>query len=272
MSSILKLYFDRKKKKTKSFSVRSLAKKIGVSKSHLADILNGHSRLPVKLLQPILEALEVESERYLEFLSLTLEPEQAEILKLFLPNISELKTKTTISRKVKNRTGDAPYAHEIPHDRFLSNWLYPAILDLTLTKDYDGTSQYLARRLEISNVTTEIILRDLISMGHLKHEDGCWKKTNKKVKYAGASSLANLQHFHLQMLDKAKNLLLKESHPEAVKKRWVTSYFLVLADKTVEQAKPTLIQQIDQIAAGLSQEEGNNLYYLGIQLIPVSKP
>lgn len=255
---ILQKYFDRKKKSSQGFSLRSLALQLDVSPSFLSRILSGKKSLPFALLIKMEKALDIESEVFLSLKKAhSLEVEHNQVP---LKGRAELESELETWEPAENSKFE-----------ILRQWFYIAILDLTSTRDFDGKIETIARRLKISTVSTEVAVRELIANGLLQEIDGRLSKSKMRVRLASQKKLDLIRRFHSQMMDKAQDELKTATDEQEFQKRLITGITLTVPTSKIPEAKMRLAEFIHQLANELTAEEGDEVYHLATQFFPLTK-
>lgn len=237
----LKHYFDRKKKSSPGFSMRSLARRLDISPSFLSRALNGKKAMPVELQEKLAAALDVEPE----------------LLNKNEPEKMMEAREWTLAEK------DAT--------RILRNWYYIPVLEFTTLENYDGSVSEIARRLGLSVQTTEITLRELTDLGLLKSVDGRLMKTDSLLKFTSSKSVLAFRKFHDEMLEKSQETLRKATADEDFQKRLITGITITASDEAIQAAKQKLAACLHEIASDLAASPGTDVYQLSAQLFPLSR-
>lgn len=245
----LQKYFERKKKSAPGFSIRSLARRLDVSPSFLSRVMTGKKPIPESLLPRLANALDVEPD-------------------LFAPN--------TPSSAPKKSEGLAAFEDwsvaQGDHLQVLRNWFYLPIMELTTLKNFGGTAEEIALRLKISQATADIALRELMAIGLITCEDGRYRKTSRKIKFASAKSTHLIRRFHHEMLEKAQEELRTATSDDAFQKRLITGLTVTASPEALQAAQKKLADCLVEIANDLTKNPGTEVYQLGVQLFPLSKP
>lgn len=246
---ILKEHFERKKRK--GYSLRALARDLGVSPAFVSNVFSGKKKPPLKLVQKAAKVLDIDSVAVLE-----------------------------IRRQLQGEESVAPIPGKGSGTRWkpaskkslsaLRHWYYLAALETTLCKDFDGTAAYIARRLALPPSTVEITLRDLVALGLLEEKEGKVRKPTKHLDIASAESKAEIRGFHRQHLRLA-DTELENPDPAAFERRLVTGITVTADRKRIDVAKKMLADALFDIANYLSEGEPNEVYHLGAQLMPLTK-
>jgi uncharacterized protein (TIGR02147 family) len=237
----LKHYFDRKKKSSPGFSMRSLARRLEISPSFLSRALNGKKAMPPDLQEKLVAALDVEPELF----------NKAEPEKIMAVEDWQLAEKDSL--------------------RILRNWYYIPVMEFTTLENFDGSISEIARRLGLSIQTAEITLRELTDLGLLKIVDGRPVKTNALLKFTSSKTVLAFRKFHDEMLEKSQETLRKATSDEDFQKRLITGITITANDDAIEAAKQKLAACLHEIASDLAAAPGTDVYQLSAQLFPLTR-
>lgn len=229
--------------------MRALAKRLSVSPSFLSRMMSGKKPIPAGMLNKLAKALDIEPE--------------------FLGN--EPRRPRRKSAHVANSQVEEYELTAKESEQVLRNWYFIAILELTTLKDFDGSIEMIADRLNISQVTAEIALRELQSYGLVENKNGRLVKAKEKIRFASATSTHNIRKFHDDLLEQAQILLRKNGDDEEFQRRLITGLTLTCTPEAVQDAKRKLSECLFEIANDLSASPGTEVYHLAAQLFPLTK-
>lgn len=239
---------ESKKELNKQYSMRSLAKKIGVDPGTLSRILKSERIPSMQLAQQIAAILNFDSEE----------------TKLFLDSLAQQKW----SHQPENTAAQASYEVELEHYRFLSDWIHYAILELTFTHDFRYNNEWMAMRLNRSTKDVESAVKRLISLGLAKEDQGSLIKTNSRLttshKHKTTQPLKNLQKDLLQnALDCIDSVDFKD--------RASVSMTMAINVGNIEKAKSYFVEFSEKMCDLLEEGEQTEVYNLIINLSPLTK-
>lgn len=256
MHVVLSRYFEKKKRETRRFSMRSLARQIDVSPAFLSRMLRGERAIPFKLLDSLGEALDIE-------------PVVLHDLKDQHPRNPK---KPKIRPKLGLETKPGNWDLAGPNDfGFLRQWFYLPILNITDLKNFDGRMETIAKRLGLSPITTEVAIRELLAAGLLKLKNGRLSFERRFLRWSSAKSLTEVRRFHGQMLDKAKDQLRHHTSDEELAHRLIMGVTFTASSEKIEAAKKQLNDCVYKIVDELSAEPGDEVYHLAAQLFPLTR-
>lgn len=258
LAPLLRRFWQKKKSERKGFSIRVAARHVKIAPSVLSEILNG-KRLPnPDALDKLLRLLDVEAERVVE----------ARMLLAFDKGLV-LSGTSAENRVIGNL--DRWSLQGIKNVSYLRHWFYPAVLECTLLKNYDGTATFIANTLAINVTSVEIAMRELLACGLLIADDSATMRKNEEwIRFAASTSKEDIRSFHNQMLIQAQ-LCLKETDDEAFAKRLISGITISGSQAQIEWAKARLAQCLHEIANELSVGDADCIYHLAAQLFPLSQ-
>ena len=249
---ILKDHFERKKRK--GYSLRALARDLGVSPAFVSNVFSGKKKAPLKLVQKAAKVLDLDSVTVLEIRRQLQEHDP------FADAPAAKKAGAQTRWKPVSRKGLSALRH----------WYYLAAMEATSCKGFDGSAAYIARRLGLPPSTVEVTLRDLVALGLLEEKDGKVRKPTRHLDIASAESKAEIRSFHRQHLRLA-DTELENPDPAAFDRRLITGITVTADRARIEVAKKMLADALYEIGNYLSEGEPNEVYHLGAQLVPLTK-
>jgi uncharacterized protein (TIGR02147 family) len=244
----LKMYFDRKKKASPGFSMRSLARRLDVSASFLSRVLSGKKAIPPELLKKLAHALDVEPELL----------------------VSPTARTSKKAPEVNTAIDDWGMA-DMRATQVLRNWYNVPIVVLATLENFDGRPESIARRLGLSKTTTEIALRELVSLDLLREVDGLYEKTENKLRITSSKSISVIRKFHDEMLEKSQQALRNAGDENEFQKRLITGITVSANPEKIQEAKGRLAEFLHELANDLIASPGTEVYHLAAQLFPLTK-
>lgn len=251
LSSVINRYFEIKKKSVPRFSVRRLARDVGVSATFMSQILRGKKPLPYAMVDDLARALDIDSEA-----------------------VARLKQEY-IPEELRSPSGEA-LSDWLPGEKkefsLLRQWFYVAILEYTQCLDADLAAEKIALRFGLSAETVRVVLRDLEAMGAIEMTaSGKLKKKKQFLRLAGATSKAEIRNFHSQMLKRASETMLQDTSERAFSRRQISGITVTATPERIQVARQMLADSLHEIAAYLTAEPGTEVYHVAGQLFPLMK-
>ncbi|MGE0529324.1 MAG: TIGR02147 family protein [Bdellovibrionales bacterium] len=248
----LRRYFERKKRTSPGFSLRSLAARLEISPSFLSRIFNGKKPIPAELGAKLASALDVEPE-LLPTAALSSQPTKPEPLKEVTSAVEDWEITETQALQV------------------LRNWYYLPVLEFTTLKDFDGSVEQIATGLRLPLPVAEVALRELESLGLLRRVNGRYEKVHEKIRFTSAKTIPWIRKFHDNMMERAQAELRNATSEEEYQKRLITGITLTADPEKIQVARQRLAECLHEIANDLIASPGTEVYHLAVQLFPLTR-
>lgn len=248
--------FLEKVERNPSYSLRAMARKLGVSHAYLSQVMNGKKALPLKRVLQFTQILGLDEATTKKFIASATLTEEMQLNQ----------TNSKPSRKPLDDGVDGEF-HILEIDRFktLSQWHHIAILDLTEVKGFRSDVKWIARKLGITTFLVNTALERLERLGLIENKNGQWCKTHSKLMMPGTAPERAVREFHCQMMRKAL-----EAHEQAsntgYEKRDFTGTTMAINPALVPEAKKRIAKFRRQLMKFLSQGDCTSLYQLNVQL------
>ncbi|MGE3260230.1 MAG: TIGR02147 family protein [Bacteriovoracia bacterium] len=204
---LLKAAWSEKAAKGKGYSLRSLARKVGVSPSFLSEMLNGKKSLSMDLAFKIAVKL-----------GLTETETQNLCLLAQLENEQDPDFRSEILKRI-NHLHPRKKTHDLSTDLFkvIADWYHFAILEMTHLPGFRLRAESISKSLNISKIEAEVAIERLLRLELLeKTAKGSYRKTHDYVLAQSQISAGALRQFHRQYLEKAQLALEAQSPRERV--------------------------------------------------------
>jgi uncharacterized protein (TIGR02147 family) len=257
---ILSKSIQRKQADNPLHSIRWLAKATGVSPSLMSLIINGKRNLPLGMADKICTILDIDRVDRDRLLGSLLQAKG-----VTNPAISWLKNQKTVS------TQDSWQALKNKSMNLFGHWYHVAILDSTLLKDYDGTCEYIAMRLELEVGLVEEVFALMKDAGYLTLQNNVWKKSNAFLEIKSAKSLDSIRRIHSEQLEIAKKTMTEKTSEEDMQNRLITGLTITGSKERLLLIQQKIQQFLIETADEMSSGEAEDIYHLGIQIVPLTK-
>lgn len=239
------------RKTNPSFSMRALAKKIGMQPSATNEILKGQRRVSRKIAERIA-------------INLMLDPsERAELLQSF-PLKLRRNTENINRRDLEMSTV------KLNSKQFqtISDSIHYAILSLLKTKNFASDIDWIANRLGESQSRVRQALQNLLDLDFItKSEAGEYKRSAGKLNTSDDVLSLSIQKSHLEDMEMAKEKLTTID----VALRDFTSFTLPVDTKLLDQAKEIIRKAQDDLDALMKTGETTEVYRTCTYLYPITK-
>lgn len=236
--------FLERKRGNPRFSLRSFAKKLGLSSGAMHEILSGRRRLTPRQAVRIAERLFPDEAGRTRFVALA-------------------------DGKPPRNSDSTPY-QEVSEDLFrvMSDWYHFPILALCQTKGFQSDPHWIANRLGISPQEAENAVHRLERAGLLGRENGTLVPTQQNLATGTDIPSEAIRMFHLQMLDNTREAIV--SLP--VEERDVTSICMPTSPAKAALAK-TLIREFRRtLCAFLEDADKTEVFTLNVAMYPLTRP
>ena len=253
---ILKFYLERKKVSKPGFSLRLIARELGVSPAYVSNIFRGKKGLPRRRLARLFALLEMDDIARLQLKS-ALDPEDA------APRSTLTESDQVFLRKYKT-------LEQCKYD-ILRHWYNIALLDLTNTKGFESDPDWIAQRLGIQRLEVELAIRNLKAAGLLEENNGQLKKKDKHRRFPAKVSALLVRSYHKQMIQKALEDFETKPEEHPVEKRLLAGATIALHTAAIRQAKEDAQLFLYRSAEKYSVGDCEHLYQMNVQFFPLTK-
>lgn len=243
----LNLLFIIHKRKNKHLSKRTFSKLIGISHSHFINTISSKKKLTLSTAIKISEKCNFDI-----------------ALKTFFLDLIENGYKSTYlnnSEKATVQNSTSIY----------SSWYAPSILSLAGVSDINLTPEKAATLLNLPLKASRDTFNFLIKESLLtKNKNGFYEKT-KNINTINKAKNADIEKFHLELLDKVKEKILSTK----VTERSVSSISFTVSEKKFKSLQEKIFNftynLIKEAKENIAPEEIDTLYVVSTQLVPLCK-
>ncbi|MGE0634360.1 MAG: DUF4423 domain-containing protein [Pseudobdellovibrionaceae bacterium] len=259
----LKEEFAERRDRNPSYSLRAYARDLSLPFSRLHEMLSYKKGLSVESAQRIANSLEISSREK----------------DIFMTQIEALHSRNRLNRGLAQsrleKMRREREVSELQEDvfRMIKDWYHFAILELVGTENFQSSHAWIAKRLNISLVETELAVSRLLNLGLLKEESDSkkqkrWVATDDFTATTSGIPSEAIRKNHEQMLKKA-HLALSE---QAVRERDFSSLTLSFNDNEMEAAKDMIKRFRREFNSRFSGSKNRNrVYFLGMQFFSLDK-
>lgn len=228
------------------YSLRAFARDIGLHPATLSQIMKGKRSLPFK-----------DSDHVSKKLNLS--PKEVALFKESLLNSPDAETSSGEDTKV---------LLEEAHYKIIAEWEHYALLELFNLEGFKGTSEEIAKRLDLTPTRTNVVLQNLLRAGLIVEcADRSFAKVFDDVKTTEDIKSQALRESHLETLELGK----KKLDLVSVELRDFSSSTVAIRTDKIPEAKK-LIREFRRKIIALSQaESGEEIYQLAVQFYPLTK-
>jgi uncharacterized protein (TIGR02147 family) len=208
----LKSFYEAKKSNNSSYSMSTFIRKAGLgqnSRGYLKLIIEGKRNLTAHTLRRFIEALglPVKESVYFENLVYFNQAKTVEDREYYF---QRLKTSAHGKETQQFELLSSQY-------HYYTNWYFVAVRELVEVEGFNEDPAWIAKHLKnkISKKEAQDALVHLERLGMIqKNSSGRWKQADALVKYPGGVFNQQIQKFHIQMIERAKEALTEDAYPE----------------------------------------------------------
>ena len=257
---ILRRWLSDKMVVNPSYSLRSMARSLGISPGFLSQVMRGRKKLSSSRAVQFSQIMKLDDNQTTELLrAVTIGS---------VPKGSE--ARTILENVIPSNTPSLEYKTiEVERFKVLSHWYHLAILDLSETEKFKLDPNWISRRLKISPIQAATAIERLKNFGLLVKKNGDWKKSDSHIAFAATQSNAAIREHHHQMISKSLEALSDVS-PGAFNKRSVTGIVLSINPEKLPEAFEMIDQFRRKMERQLSRGKITEVYQLNVQLFNLS--
>jgi len=247
-AELLKEELADRQRKNPAYSLRAFAQTLNLDPGTLSNVLAGKRLLPKHKVKSVVARL-------------GLPPTKASVLlgsnrKESLAQLSRMK----LQQK-------APLVLSESHHKVLAEWEHFAVLSLLETHDFQSSPVWLAKRLAISQLRAEQIVKRLEKVKLVVRDPkGSLQKNFERLRTPEDLVSAALQASHKDTLELAATKL-EEVSPDA---RDFSSVTMAIDPERIPEAKVLIREFRKKLAALMEDGERSAVYRLSIQLFPLT--
>jgi transcriptional regulator with XRE-family HTH domain len=233
-AALIQRVLQEKLEKNARYSLRALARDLGVSHTYLSLVMHGKKMLSQEA----------------------------------VASLNQLKSGRPVQIYTRPRT---KRFRQLPVDQFelLSGWYHFAILELIRVKKFVPNVQWIAGNLGVKPYEVQLAVERLERVGLLKREGDRWIDTQEKLSVLPKSANRAMRIYHAQLLERAAEVL-RSSGDEGFEKRQFTGMTMAINPKHWEQAKKRIRAFQRSMSDILCQGECEEVYHLAVQLFSLT--
>jgi uncharacterized protein (TIGR02147 family) len=260
----LREYFAYWKTRKTDFSLRALAREVGVSPSYFTMVLKGGAPLSVKLIPSLGTHLCLSQEEQSFF---------AHLIDLIeARDLSE--QKQAFKRLSKFGLYKSRHQVELLAHQYFSNWYYVAIRELANRKDFKPDPKWINQRLERKISTSDVreALEFLITHKFIREiSRGSFQASQNNINCEGPLYRLALTEFYKQTYDLCIESIFKTPNEE----RYLTSHSMAVSEegfKAVRNVLQEAVGKLQAITASENETEAHKrVYHVSFAGIPWTK-
>jgi uncharacterized protein (TIGR02147 family) len=261
-ASILKSYYSKKKKDGSRLSLRAVAKKIGVSVTLLSLVIQGKRRLPIRILDPLCQYLDIDQvdrDRLLKNLILKGGGTHQHALEL-------------VSKPTEKRASSLQWETLGKKDStFMADWMDIAIFLTAGLKDSDGSPEYVSKKLFLELGMVNRRMRQLEEAGFLIRSEEVLRPAKRSLQIRSGKDFTPIRAYHRAHLENAIQTLVQDTADFDLLQRFITGMTLTISRKSVSRLKQKIQDFLLEFAEECSGEEAEEVYQMAVQFFPISQ-
>jgi uncharacterized protein (TIGR02147 family) len=258
---ILKKFFALKQSVNPKYSLRSLARDLGVNPSFVSRVLAGKQEITPSRLDQFIQLLNIDAVAAKE-LKLSLVEEYMRELGVHDTELLGRAEFSVMDYEDRQLT--------LKEMNILNPWFNIAILEFTALDEFVHDAQAIAKRLGLRVDQVEKSLSYLLNNGYLEQSEQGLKKTSKKLRLPTQKSHETVRFFHKAMMELAVKEMFQKTDDQSFNARLVTSTSIATNSKKIAQAKERIAAFQLEIAELLHEEPCDEVYDLTIALFPMT--
>lgn len=233
-AKFLKDLLIERKSKNASYSVRALARDLGLSAAFVSQVMSGKRNLSL---------------------------EQKVKIRAMLGLRSSSKSTDSSSRmEVIEQT--------IEHEKILRYWYHFAILEMCQIQKLPNNPEEIATRLGLSALEIELAIERLMHFGYVVVEQGMLVRTKSPFMFNSTKSSPALREYHQSRLTAASDEL-RVFDQERVERRYFQTLFLPTSARKVNEARAKMAKFQHRLIEFLKEDQPDEIFQLSLQLFSV---
>lgn len=255
---ILDCEYAKRKKRNPKYSMRAFARDLNLASSSLTEIMNGKSSISEKRAEKISIKLGLIENQKKFFLTLAKND--------YLLN-NEKKTKKKNKKIILNKTEYTDL--HIDYCKVIADWYHYAILELFQLSDFENTSAYISKKLNLPESIVNEAIDRLLKIGLLsKDNDGSLKLVNDFTAGSDGIPSKTIRDHHLQLLQKA----ILAINNQNVHERDISSITMAFDSEKLSDAKIKIKKFRRSFNTEMSLSENKNeVYCLSVQFFKLTE-
>ena len=244
LSLLLQNILEARKTKNKRYSMRALARDINISPGRLSNILNNKYIPGQTTANRILETI------------IKCQEERQDVLRIIEQTLKQ--------KKMLDGT------HQIMEAEFsvVSDWHHFAILNLMETDNYRQDAKWIAKRLNLDEITVTNSLNTLLMLGLVKlNEENKLVPTHKNITTTHDVPSEVLRESQRQSIEKSLHSLQLDP-PDL---RDITSISLPINIENIPKAKEMAREFRRKVATLLEEGDKTEVYSINVQIFPLTR-
>jgi DNA-binding MarR family transcriptional regulator len=252
----MKSALKRKQAAQPGYSLRALARDLGVSPAFVSNMMAGKKLPPKNRLEKLSYCLELD----------VLEREQ--LVKLSL--LAGLSPKL-LGHRPGPSLPQTRRTSEVSNRHLLASWANLAVLEgLTLDGAWSDLEE-LRGRLGLTAPALERVIETLAAAGVIEERHGRWVKKDEHLYLAGGRSRQEVRAFHEMMILKSRDELVTKTAQADFERRLINGFTLAMNPEKLEVLKAKIIEFMDELSREAAAGPCTEVYQCNFQFFPLTR-
>lgn len=263
---VLRAALERKRANVRGYSIRALARDLGLSPGFVSKILNDQKPVPLRHVHEFARRLDLD-----EAAAKNLEILVAGVSSDFPAGVSK-DVEAVGSDSSAFLKPDFTYHCASPaHYRVLEKWYALAILDMVSCIDFSDDPAVIARRLGISHADAARSLAQLLENGLLERVDGKLRKAEGKLRFPSRNTRKDIRDYYQQIFAKAVQCMNENTSEAEFDQRTIQGLVVAGHPNNMERARSILADAIYRAAEVLAEGPCTEVYSLNVVAFPLTR-
>jgi uncharacterized protein (TIGR02147 family) len=267
-TTILKSYYTKKKRDGSRLSLRAVAKKMGVSVTLLSLVIQGKRRLPIRLLDPLCQYLDID------------QVDRDKLLKelIFREGGTTQHALELVSRSLDAKSAEKKKPSALQWEtlakkdsEFLADWMDIAIFLTSGLKKSEGSPEWVSRKLFLELGLVNRRMRQLEEAGFLVRQGEELRPAKRSLQIRSGKDFAPIRAYHKAHLENAIQTLEQNTSEFDLYHRFITGMTLTVSKKSISRFKQKIQDFLLEFAEECAQDEAEEVYQMAVQFFPVSQ-
>jgi uncharacterized protein (TIGR02147 family) len=252
---VLEQYYQAKRRVNPSYSKRAFAQLLNVSPSYLSELLKNKKTLSKAMARKMANKLKmtgIELDLFQTYSDLSYEKDPEKIKRL----------EDKIDRLKQQKSVDLEYFETLSDSNIF------VLLEMIQLKDFKPDLKWLAARLNLTEIKTDLLVRRMIQLGILEvTEKGDWIDKIGSFDYRGGIPSLIVQKYQKKIIEKAHCSLSEQS----IEKRDCASNIMSFSSDKIDQVRDILRETRKKVASlSMASESKDAVYCLSTQFFSMT--
>ncbi len=253
----LKEVLDFRSQKNPQYSLRSLARDLGISAGQLSDVIGGKKGLSVDRAFDIAEKLNLNTKEAAYFCDLVQS----------VHSRSKNAKKLARARCESFRTIPEIQAIQLDYFRIIKDWYHYAILELTYVEGFKNDVNWIASKLSITTAQVIGAMERLKRLGLIHEKNGTLIKVFKNIETSDRMLDQSVNKATEQLIEKAREAIYTQNFETRV----LENMTMAIDKSRIPEARKMIFEFKNKLCNFLEQGEINSIYAFSSQLFELTQ-